>query len=223
MDEQSKPEEPKTKPVGYGNPPKHTRFQKGQSGNPEGRPKGTLNLATVLERTLREKVVINENGKRKTITKLEAAVKQLTNKAASGELRALQLLTALVRSAEERAIQAGVPNSALDEVDEKVVLGILNRLGAANKGIKKMKLTPNDYRVLLARRKVRSRLRPPPTVLFCGFLPAQRSAEGALLPVRLSPATPRYSLPSLTEITTRWQENCRQSHQWTTYAAAGGR
>ena len=136
MDKESKPEQPKTTP-GYGNPPEHTRFQKGQSGNPQGRPKGTLNLATVLERTLREKVIVNENGKRKTITKLEAAVKQLTNKAASGELRALQLLTALVRSAEERAIQAGAPSSTLDEVDEKVLEGVMKRLETANKGDQK--------------------------------------------------------------------------------------
>jgi hypothetical protein len=128
------PSKPKTTRVGYCNPPAHTRFQTGQSGNPQGRPKGTLNMATVLERTLREEVVINENGKRKTVTKLEAAIKQLTNKAASGELKALQLLAALVRSAEERGIQAAVPDSALEEVDEKVVLGILKRLEATNKG-----------------------------------------------------------------------------------------
>ncbi len=134
MDEPSKWERPKTTKVGYCNPPERTRFKKGQSGNPQGRPKGTLNMATVLERTLREKVVINENGKRKIITKLEAAIKQLTNKAASGELKALQLLAALVRSAEERGIQAAVPNSALDEVDEKVILGIVKRLEAISKG-----------------------------------------------------------------------------------------
>jgi hypothetical protein len=133
MDEQSKPEKPKGAKVGYCNPPERTRFKTGQSGNPRGRPKGTLNIATVLERTLLEKVVINENGKRKIITKLEAAIKQLTNKAASGELKALQLLTALVRSAEERAIQAPAPNSALEEVDERVVLGMLRRLEAASK------------------------------------------------------------------------------------------
>lgn len=97
--------------VGFGKPPVGTRFQKGKSGNPQGRPKGTLNMATVLERTLRERVVINENGRRKTITKLEAAIKQLTNKAASGELKALQLLAALVRSAEEGPMKAVVPNS----------------------------------------------------------------------------------------------------------------
>jgi hypothetical protein len=134
MDEQSKSEKPKTTRAGYCNPPEHTRFKAGQSGNPHGRPKGTLNMATVLERTLREKVVVNENGKRRTITKLEAAIKQLINKAASGELKALQLLAALVRSAEERGIQAAVPSSALDEVDEKVVLGILERLEAVSKG-----------------------------------------------------------------------------------------
>ena len=78
-------------------------------------------MATVLERTLREKVVINENGRRKTVTKLEAAVKQLIDKATSGELKALQLLSALVRSAEEREIQEPVPNSAFDEVDQKVI------------------------------------------------------------------------------------------------------
>ncbi len=133
MDEQSKPEKPKSAKVGYCNPPERTRFKTGQSGNPRGRPKGTLNIATVLERTLREKVVINENGKRKIITKLEAAIKQLTNKAASGELKALQLLTALVRSAEERAIQAPAPNSGLEEVDERVVLEMLRRLEAASK------------------------------------------------------------------------------------------
>jgi len=87
----------------------------------------------VLERALREKVVINENGRRKTVTKLEASIKQLTNKAASGELKALQLLAALVRSAEERVIKETTPNSTVGEFDEKVFLGILNRLEATNK------------------------------------------------------------------------------------------
>lgn len=133
MDEPIEKEPPKSKVVGYCNPPKHTRFRKGQSGNPRGRPKGRLNIATVLERTLRERVVINENGKRKTVTKLEAAVKQLANQAASGELKALQLLTALVRSAEERAVQVPSSKSALEENDQKVFLNVVKRLEATIK------------------------------------------------------------------------------------------
>ena len=78
--------------VGYKKPPADSRFEPGQSGNPQGRPKGTLNFATTLLKTLRERVVINENGRRKEITKLQAAVKQLVNKAASGALRALNQL-----------------------------------------------------------------------------------------------------------------------------------
>ena len=75
-----------------GKPPQHSRFRKGLSGNPKGRPKVRRNLATVLERTLQEKVVIKENGVRRTVTKLEAAVKQLVNKAASGDLVAIRQL-----------------------------------------------------------------------------------------------------------------------------------
>jgi hypothetical protein len=134
MGEQNSREKPESRKVGYCNPPAHSRFQKGRSGNPKGRPKGTLNMATVLERTLREKVVINENGKRKAVTKLEAGVKQLVNKAASGELKALQLLASLVRSAEERGVHDEFSNSVLDEPDEKVVLGILKRLEGINEG-----------------------------------------------------------------------------------------
>jgi hypothetical protein len=134
MDNSGKPEELNTGRVGYCNPPQHTRFKKGESGNPKGRPKGTLNLATVLARTLREKVIINENGQRKVITKLEAAVKQLVNKAASGDLRALRHLADLVASAEERAAQAPVADAAISEDDHKVVQGILKRFGDGNIG-----------------------------------------------------------------------------------------
>jgi hypothetical protein len=134
VNEQSRSEKPKTAKLGYCNPPEHTRFKTGQSGNPQGRPTGTLNIATVLQRTLREKMVINENGRRKTVTKGEAAIKQLVHKATSGDLKALQLLATLVRSAEERGIKVAVPNSVLDEADEKVLQGILDRLEATNKG-----------------------------------------------------------------------------------------
>ena len=38
--------------VGYGKPPKNTRFTKGVSGNPHGRPKGSRNVAAVFAKTL---------------------------------------------------------------------------------------------------------------------------------------------------------------------------
>jgi Family of unknown function (DUF5681) len=87
----------------------------------------------VLERTLKERVVINENGTRKTVTKLEAAIKQLANKAASGDLLAMRLLTALASSAEIGTATA--PNkSDFYEADQKVMVRMLEKLQKSEKG-----------------------------------------------------------------------------------------
>jgi hypothetical protein len=120
--------------VGYGKPPRHAQFQKGRSGNPKGRPRGTPNLATVLERALREPVVINENGQRKKITKLQAAVKQLVNQAASGDLTALRHLIALVNSAEQQFSVSQKERPSMNEADRKVMAQILKRFCENPKG-----------------------------------------------------------------------------------------
>lgn len=78
--------------TGYGKPPRHTRFQKGHSGNPKGRPRGSKNSATLLMEALHEPVIISENGRRKKITKQQVIIKQIVNKAASGDYRSIQLL-----------------------------------------------------------------------------------------------------------------------------------
>ena len=122
---QAMPEAPNE--VGYGKPRVATRFQKGVSGNPKGRPRGSLNVATVFTKTLRERVVINEHGQRKTVTKLEAALKQLINKAASGDLRALRQLVELARDAEAKQNASGTQDPGIGELDQEVMDGILKR------------------------------------------------------------------------------------------------
>jgi hypothetical protein len=84
--------------VGYAKPPRKTRFEKGKSGNPAGRVKGSRNVSKLLLEALSEPVVVNENGERKRITKGEAMIKQLVNKGASGDARSIQLLLAEMRS-----------------------------------------------------------------------------------------------------------------------------
>ena len=105
--------------VGYRHPPLATRFRPGTSGNPRGRPKGARNLATVVASTLAERVVVTENGCRKRITKLEAAVKQLVNRAASGEARAMSLLLALIQASDAKPLQTG---SGAQPADDALVL-----------------------------------------------------------------------------------------------------
>ena len=119
--------------VGCGKPPKHTQFSKGVSGNPKGRPKGSRNLATVLKRTLQEKVVINENGVRKTVTKREAVVKQLVNKAASGDLLATRQLTPLCIAAEIETEDTR-NKSRLSEPDQKIMSRLVEKFQNSVKG-----------------------------------------------------------------------------------------
>jgi hypothetical protein len=117
--------------VGFGKPPKHTRFQKGVSGNPKGRPRGSRNLATVLARALREKVVVNENGRRRIMSKLDAAVAQLVNKSASGDLVALRQLIALAGSVENQTTDS--PENNLTEADSKVMQSVLKRIESCSR------------------------------------------------------------------------------------------
>lgn len=90
--------------VGRGKPPLHTRFQDGHKGM-GGRPKGSPNLTTIIARAAREKVTVVVNGRRKTITKLEAAMTQLANQAAAGDQRAIQILIAQIAVVERVAAQ----------------------------------------------------------------------------------------------------------------------
>ena len=81
--------------VGYRKPPKKTRFNPGQSGNPRGRPKGSPNLATDLSAELGELITVREGGQARRVSKQRALIKSLTAKALQGDVRATTALLAL--------------------------------------------------------------------------------------------------------------------------------
>jgi len=72
--------------VGYAKPPVHTRFQKGQSGNPAGRPRAPRDLRTLLFKMLQEEAIVVEGGRRRAVSKLEFILAQIVNKAAGGSV-----------------------------------------------------------------------------------------------------------------------------------------
>ena len=101
--------------VGYGKPPKHTRFKKGQSGNKRGRPRGAVNLKTLLERGLNEHVPVSRGGKTQRMRLIEAILAQLTRKSAGGDLAAMRYLieTAIKLNAFSEPEQVGTPGQKL--------------------------------------------------------------------------------------------------------------
>ena len=117
--------------VGFGKPPRRTRFCKGQSGNPKGRPRGARNLATLMEKVLKEPVVISENGKRRRITKRVALVKQLVNKAIAGDPRSIKLLLAELREIDDRlgTGDGGIPLEVIRRVMARVDRHAVSGLG----------------------------------------------------------------------------------------------
>ncbi|TXC73386.1 hypothetical protein FSZ31_01095 [Sphingorhabdus soli] len=112
--------------VGYGRPPKHTRWQKGQSGNPRGRPKSSRGLKADLHAELISRMEIQMNGKRISGTKQQLMLKTLTARAASGDVRAIKALIDLVMQVfgpEDRGAEA----KRLSTQDQQILDQLLGR------------------------------------------------------------------------------------------------
>jgi hypothetical protein len=115
--------------VGYGKPPRHSRFKKGESSaNPRGRPR--KEMATLLFEGLNKKVVVTENGRRRRITLREAITRQLINQSASADLRATKMLLDMIKDAEKQAAAAPPPEPSprFTKADEEVVETLIERL-----------------------------------------------------------------------------------------------
>ena len=113
--------------VGYGKPPRHTRFAKGQSGNPRGRPRGAKNFTTLLEEALNEPVTVTENGGRRKVSKRQAIVTQLVNRSATADFRAIKILFEIVRENERQTEPASAETAEFSEADQKVIEQIRSR------------------------------------------------------------------------------------------------
>ncbi len=120
--------------VGFGKPPKKTRFSKGQSGNPKGRPKGAKSLATTLNEAGRQLVQVTEKGRTRKITKLQAIVIQLINEAAKGNLKAIREYFHWVRAFAEFDETGALPLPVANERDSKVLKSVLKRLNRQKEG-----------------------------------------------------------------------------------------
>lgn len=113
-------EEPKDYAVGYGKPPMETRFQKGQSGNPGGRPRGARSLAALLGEALsRRSGFPNPDGA--WMTQAEAIFATLVGQAAGPDLKAKRLLFDILIKLQRANIcwpQDRLPEVQLDDSED---------------------------------------------------------------------------------------------------------
>lgn len=113
----------------YRQPPKAFRFKPGQSGNPSGRPKATKRLFTELEAALSAPVTIKVGSRKRRVSKLQAMVKSLADRAASGDPIVLRLLLAELRHAESRAAEEPAAQEDFTDTDREVIATMLKRIG----------------------------------------------------------------------------------------------
>ena len=117
--------------VGYGKPPHHTRFVKGQSGNPRGRAPGAKNMKTLLTKALNELVIVTDHDGRRKVSKREAIVTQLVNRSAKADFKAIQILLGLIRDIEGHAEAGAADPDKFTEADQQIIQRIRARLRGA--------------------------------------------------------------------------------------------
>ena len=104
----SKDEDAEQELVGYRNPPLASRFRKGQSGNPKGRPRGRRRELP-YEAVLGQEVTIRENGRERRVTADEAFLLQLIKRGLDGDSAAARAAIAAI--GDIRGSDVSVPRS----------------------------------------------------------------------------------------------------------------
>lgn len=121
--------------VGYRRPPKKSRFKKGVSGNPRGRPKGSNNFVTLLGQELEKPITINEDGKKKNITRMHAIVMRIVTGALQGEQKSVLSLIEILRRSGQ--FEESEMDDFLPEDYEAILNAYVSRKQAAQKKNKK--------------------------------------------------------------------------------------
>jgi hypothetical protein len=119
------PPKPRTD-VGYGRPPVHSRFKKGRSGNPRGRPKHSRNLKTIIRQAFTDRITVREGETRRSITKIEGVVLRQVEAALKGNERAalaVLKMASQVGLLEDAA--AGPDDTALTSVEQQLIDNLL--------------------------------------------------------------------------------------------------
>jgi hypothetical protein len=118
--------------VGYGKPPAASQFKPGKSGNPRGRPKGSRNIALMVEEELDKKIEVTIDGTRKRISKGKVVARRVVDGAVKGEPKAIATVMTIqsgqTRRGGGRAKDADTSlREATPEQDEAILAAYMER------------------------------------------------------------------------------------------------
>lgn len=111
--------------VGRGRPPEAHRFRPGQSGNPNGRPKGARNAASLAKAELGRKITVTVNGRKRRMSVAELSTRRLGDKAAGGDQKALGFLFMLANNVD--ASEAKASSFTTPEQDLSIIYDFFKR------------------------------------------------------------------------------------------------
>lgn len=130
-------EDKKDYEIGYGKPPKHGQFKKGQSGNPKGKPKGSRDLKTDVVSVLNSRIVVNENGQTQKVSTQFATLLRLREKALKGDSRAMDRLLMLAADYNNEEVPRDQTSSSIDNDDAVILESYRQRILRGTKQNKK--------------------------------------------------------------------------------------
>jgi hypothetical protein len=110
--------------VGYRKPPRHTQFQKGQSGNPGGRPRRPARrLEELALYEAYRATIVMEDGRAVPMPAIQAVLRSQLQSAAGGNVRAQRDILAMIRDIEVvRSIfgpfESGGADDVVDDIDD---------------------------------------------------------------------------------------------------------
>jgi hypothetical protein len=110
--------------IGFGRPPKASRFKPGQSGNPRGRPRRKPTFKDDFNAELREPLLVHENGLEQSLSKQRALIKALMALAIKGNVRAMNAVLAATRNLD---LGQDEPANAVDPVDLDILEAFVAR------------------------------------------------------------------------------------------------
>ena len=128
--------------VGYGRPPIASRFKPGASGNPNGRPKKSRNLKTIIRNALTANVLVREGEKKRFVTKLEGIVlRQLESALKGNDKAALATLKMAAQVGLLDISEVELENPPLSAGEQQIIDELLARRGSTQR--RKRNANPN--------------------------------------------------------------------------------